>query len=129
MPCVTVLMLFEYSKTKNGTLGLEANTRGLFIFADLSKSQSSRELYEEISAGLITQMSWAFTVESDTVEQQDKKTYIRRIERIKKVFDVSAVSIPANADTEINARSFEAKQQELLRTRARLLKLKIFMEV
>ena len=61
-------------------------------------------------------MSWAFTIAD---EEYDKESRTRIIKRIKKVYDVSAVSIPANADTLINARSYfdgviEEEQQELL---------------
>ena len=48
-------------------------------------------------------MSWAFTVAEDSY---NKDTRTRTILKIKKVYDVSAVSIPANNDTEISARSF-----------------------
>lgn len=48
-------------------------------------------------------MSWAFTV-SD--EQYDKKTRTRTITGVKRIYDVSAVSIPANPNTDISARSF-----------------------
>lgn len=49
--------------------------------------------------------------------------------KIKKVYDVSAVSIPANNDTEISARAFasrsyERERQELLKRRAAILKIK-----
>lgn len=60
-------------------------------------------------------MSWAFTVAD---EEYDRKTKTRTITRIKKIYDVSAVSIPANDGTEISARSFldgviEREKQEL----------------
>lgn len=47
-------------------------------------------------------MSWAFTVAE---ESYDRETHTRTILKIKKVYDVSAVSIPANNDTEISARA------------------------
>ena len=52
-----------------------------------------------------------------------------RRSQIKKVYDVSAVSIPANNDTEISARAFasrsyERERQELLKRRAAILKIK-----
>ena len=76
-------------------------------------------------------MSWAFTVAE---EEYDKETRTRIIKRIKKVYDVSAVSIPANDGTIISARSFingviEKEQQELLERRKRKIKLLIDMGV
>lgn len=119
------------ARLSNGTLGIEPTEKGLFIYADLSKSQEARELYEEIKNGLVTKMSWSFTVAD---EEYDKETRTRIIKRIKKVYDVSAVSIPANDGTIISARSFingviEKEQQELLERRKRKIKLLIDMGV
>ena len=62
-------------------------------------------------------------------ESYDRETHTRTILKIKKVYDVSAVSIPANNDTEISARAFasrsyERERQELLKRRAAILKIK-----
>ena len=131
-----VIMQYDHqgkvlARISNGTLGLEPNEKGLFIYADLSKSQAAKELYEEIKNGLITKMSWAFTVAED---EYDRETRTRTIKRIKKVYDVSAVSIPANNDTEISARSWldgaiEAEKREALERKKRIIKLLIDMEV
>lgn len=131
-----VIMQYDHqgkvlARLSNGTLGIEPTEKGLFIYADLSKSQEARELYEEIKNGLVTKMSWAFTVAD---EEYDKETRTRIIKRIKKVYDVSAVSIPANDGTIISARSFingliEKEQQELLERRKRKIKLLIDMGV
>ncbi|MFQ9555815.1 MAG: HK97 family phage prohead protease [Oscillospiraceae bacterium] len=59
-------------------------------------------MFEEIKNGLVTKMSWAFRVSEDSY---DRDTRTRTILKIAKVYDVSAVSIPANADTDISARS------------------------
>lgn len=94
-----------YARQSNGTLEVSTDDHGLRIRADLSKSAGARELYEEIRAGLINQMSFAFTVEPGG-DHYEKETRTRVIDRVKKVFDVSAVSIPANPGTEISARSY-----------------------
>jgi HK97 family phage prohead protease len=134
-----VIMQYDHSgkvlaRLRNGTLGIEADEKGLFMFADLSKSAAAKELYEEIAAGLIDRMSWAFTIAESSFERLDDVTRLFVIKRIKKVYDVSAVSIPANDGTEISARSlaersFLQEQQERLGRQARLLKLKIKLEV
>lgn len=118
------------ARQTNKTLGIEADDSGLFTFADLSKSRAAQELYEEISNGLITKMSWAFRVAEDAY---NKDTRTRTILKIKKVYDVSAVSYPANADTEISARSYfdgviEAEKREALARQAQLLLLKLKLE-
>jgi HK97 family phage prohead protease len=119
-----------FARQSNKTLGLEPVTEGLFIFADLSKSTAAKEMYEEINNGLVTKMSWAFVVKED---KYDRDTRTRTITKVKKVYDVSAVSIPANGDTEISARSYfdgviEVEKREALELRKRKLKLLIEME-
>lgn len=135
-----VIMQFDhegrvYARQSNGTLLIEPDAHGIFIAADLSRTAGAKELHSDIAAGMITKMSWAFTIAKggDEIEQQDEKTYLRRIRRIKKVYDVSAVSLPANNDTEIAARSFakgitSQREQEQLTKRAALLKLKTMLQ-
>ena len=90
------------ARQSNQTLGIEPDAHGLFVYADLSKSRAAQELYDEIKSGLVTKMSWGFTVREESF---DKDTLTWTIHKINRVYDVSAVSIPANADTEIAARS------------------------
>ena len=115
-----------FARQSNGSLILIPDHKGLLIAADLGRTDLARGLYQDIQQGMITKMSWAFTVKTDSY---DRATHTRTILEIKKVYDVSAVSIPANGDTEISARSFahrsyEAERQERLLQRARLLKIR-----
>lgn len=115
-----------FARQSNGSLILMPDNKGLLIAADLGRTDLARGLYQDIQAGMITKMSWAFTVKTDSY---DRATHTRTILEIKKVYDVSAVSIPANGGTEISARSFahrsyEAERQERLLQRARLLKIR-----
>lgn len=105
-----------YARKKNGSLDISTDSHGLKIRADLSGSAGGRELYEDIRSGLIDQMSFAFTVREDAY---DKETHTRSVLSIAKVFDVSAVSIPANDQTSISCRSYfdgviEAERAERL---------------
>ena len=88
-------------------------------------------MYEEIRNGLITKMSWAFTIAE---ESYDRQTHTRTIEKIKKVYDVSAVSIPANGDTDIAARAWvdgviDAERREALARKRQKIKLLLEVEV
>lgn len=91
-------------------------------------------MYEDIAAGLVTKMSWAFKVRED---YYDRATHTRRIMRIKKVYDLSAVSFPANPSTDISARSWldgviEAEKAERLAAQAaerRKQRLRVYLEV
>ena len=119
---------------KSNTLLIEPQERGLFIAADLSKTEQARSMHEDIAAGLITKMSWAFVVQEDSY---DRETHTRRILKIKKVYDVSAVSFPANPSTDISARSWidgviEAEKAERLAAQAaerEKKKIRILLEV
>jgi len=123
-----------FARKSNGTLNIGTDEHGLWIDADLSKTEGSRALYEDIRNGMITQMSFAFTVSEDHYE---KETRTRVIDKIKKVFDVSAVSIPANPTTEISARSYfdgviEEERKEFAKAEARerqKQKIRILTEV
>lgn len=88
-----------FARTKNNTLELSIDDHGLFTKTDLSKTASARAMYEEIEAGMYYQMSFAFTVEED---EYDPNEHLRYIKRIKKMYDVSAVSFPANPGTDIS---------------------------
>lgn len=108
-----VIMQFDhqgrvFARTRNQTLALRSDEHGLFIDADLGGTEIGRELYEEIKGGYIDRMSFGFTVRGD--EWSDRmedgvEIRTRRITDIGKLYDVSAVSIPANDSTSISVRS------------------------
>lgn len=107
------------ARLRNKSLELIRDAHGLLIRARLNGSQAARDAYEAIKSGLIDRMSWGFTVPNDGWEW-DRSTRTATVTRILKVYDVSAVSFPANEGTEIHARSYldgviEEEKQELLR--------------
>ena len=117
------------ARQSNGSLIVEADSVGLFTAADLGRTEAARNLYEEISTGMITKMSWGFIL-GDYHYDRDTRTIVHK--SVKKIFDVSAVSIPANNNTEINARSWAdgvidlaARSEAALDERRRRLRLKI----
>lgn len=121
----------KMARSKPPSLLIEPQESGLFIAANLGLTEEARKLYSTINEGLIYKMSWAFRVSEDAY---NKETRTRTILKIKKVYDVSAVSYPANADTDISARSYfdgviEREQQERLERRKQILKIKLMMEV
>ena len=98
-----------FARTRNNTLSLSSDEHGLLIEADLGGTEIGRQLYDEIDGGYTDRMSFGFTVDADEVSEEREKgkqtIYLRTITRIGKLYDVSAVSIPANDGTEISARS------------------------
>jgi HK97 family phage prohead protease len=97
-----------FARTRNDTLQITPDEKGLFIRADLSGTEEGRKLYEEIKGGYTDRMSFGFTVAEDRTDKtaDEPRTYLRTITKIGRLFDVSAVSIPANDFTEISARSY-----------------------
>ena len=123
-----------YARSSAGTVKVWADEHGLAQRTDLSKTQRARELFADIEAGNYPQMSFAFTVAD---EHYDKATHTRVIERIAKVFDVSAVSFPANPTTELSVATrdyfngvIEAEKAERLEREAfELRKKKLMLEI
>lgn len=97
-----------FARIANGTLELEADDHGLKIRANLGGTEIGRQLFEEIQGGYTNKMSFGFTVTGDRKEETkdgDHITVLRTITKIGKLYDVSAVSLPANDATEISART------------------------
>lgn len=93
-----------FARLSNDTLKLTVDDHGLFVEAYLGGTSNGRNLYEEIKGGYINKMSFGFTVTDDDLAEADYG-YLRTIKAIGKLYDVSAVSIPANDYTEISARN------------------------
>ena len=98
-----------FARIANGTLEIEPDEHGLKIRANLGGTEIGRQLFEEIEGGYTNKMSFGFTVtgeERKTTKDADGHiTVLRTITKIGKLFDVSAVSLPANDATEISARA------------------------
>lgn len=126
-----------FARNKNGTLSLEVDSVGLKIRADLSGTEIGRQLYQEIKGGYTDKMSFGFVVAEDRLvymedRENEHETCTRTITKVSKLYDVSAVSIPANDMTSISARRFadgvigEIKAERLKRAdAARKIKLKL----
>ena len=98
-----------FARNKNNTLEVIPDEKGLFIRADLGGTELGRELYDEIRGGYTDKMSFGFTVNGDYEEREKLDDgfviYTRHIKSVGKLYDVSAVSIPANDGTSISVRN------------------------
>ena len=98
-----------FARITNGTLTVQPDERGLHIEADLGGTELGRQLYEEIRGGYTDKMSFGFTVSQDeelrTEAEDGRVDILRTIKGIAKLFDVSAVSLPANPSTSIGAET------------------------
>ena len=102
------------ARTRNKSLELKKDDKGLFIRAELIDTQSNKDIYKSIKAGLIDKMSFGFTVRGD---EYDYDTDTRTITDIDKLYDVSVVDLPFYDSTSVYARNendeFLAKREEL----------------
>ena len=124
-----------FARTRNSTLTLAVDGTGLLVRAELGGTEIGRELYHEIKGGYTDRMSFGFVVgEDEKAYTEDREsgliTCLRTIKKIKKLYDVSAVSIPANDMTSISARSlFDGAMEEITAWENKKKKLKLLLEV
>ncbi|MDO9592588.1 MAG: HK97 family phage prohead protease [Erysipelotrichaceae bacterium] len=107
----------------NSTMLLNVDERGLNMEAtlDIEHNTDARALVSAIKRNDITGMSFLFTVKEDSWENLNSDLPTRRIKRIGRVREVSAVNFPAYEETEIHARtndSLECERQALDNARA-----------
>lgn len=98
-----------FARISNNTLTVLPDEKGLFIEADLGGTELGRQLYEEIRGGYTNKMSFGFIVSDDeetrSTAEDGRVDILRTITGVSKLFDVSAVSIPANNATSISVRN------------------------
>lgn len=126
----------------NSTMFLEVVPEGMDIsvWLDTEKNADASALYSAIERGDITGMSFMFQADGDRWEDLDSEKPTRHITSIARVFEVSAVTFPAYAQTSITARglaeSLESGKASLESARAakrederRRRMIKLLMEV
>lgn len=116
-----------YARTSNGLIELSVDDIGLFNRIDLGQTDRAKDIYRDIEVGNYPKMSFAFSIAED---DYDSKTHTRTIKKIAKLYDVSAVSFPANPDTriDISTRDYfngviEMEKAERLREEERKAKM------
>ena len=131
-----IIMQYDHAgkvmaRTGNGSLIVEVDDTGLFTAADLGRTDAARELYEDIRTGMVTKMSWRFLL-GEYYYDAENRTIVHKT--VRKIYDVAPVSIPANDNTEINARAWvdgeiaqAARREAELDDRRRKLRLKLFI--
>lgn len=131
-----------FARKSNNTLSIATDDHGLKMEANLGGTTIGSQLYEEISGGYTTKMSFGFRVSEDKREvtedhENNITTVMRTITKISKLYDVSAVSLPANDATEISARSYcdgliaelKAERQRAENRNKQMQKIKILCEI
>ena len=101
--------ILPMARTRGGSLQFNIDDHGLKIRAKLPETSVNRDIYTLIREGVLSKMSFAFTVKS---EEYDYDTDTRKILEFDKIFDVSVVDVPAYETTEIYARNKEQYEEE-----------------
>lgn len=104
------------ARTRNNSLELKKDEKGLYMRATLIDTQSNKDIYKSIKSGLLDKMSFAFIVDKD---EYDYDTDTRKILSIEKLFDVSVVDMPFYDATSVYARGIEASDFEEKRQQLR----------
>ena len=100
--------VFILARTRNGSLVLNIDERGVFMHAELIDTTTNRDVYEMVRSQLLTEGSFAFTVEDWTETKDENGEVHRTIMAIGKLFDVAICPNGAYGDlTEIYARSYD----------------------
>ncbi len=145
-----VIFLYDHrgrvmARNRNNTLIVKPDNIGLFTRANLSSSDLGPGLYRDVQNGFVDRMSMQFTIDeyrTEEIRNDEEKTIklIRTITKVGKLYDVSAVGIPANDGTDISARSYadgvirelEAerlqRQEKEKRAKALMLSIDLSME-
>lgn len=117
------------ARTRNKSLELLVDNKGLKIRAKLIDTTQNRDIYKMIKAGLLDKMSFAFSVRK---QEWDYENDVRRITDISQLFDVSVVDVPAYEDTEIYARDkdgYEKEKNEYIEEKTEKEKLKLLLSL
>lgn len=101
----------------NSTMKLSTDFDGMsmdFVKLDVENNSDARALYSAVQRGDITGMSFMFSIDAQEWLDLESEHPTRRITKIGKVVEVSAVTFPAYDSTEISARSKEALESARL---------------
>ena len=100
------------ARTRNGSLTLSVDDKGLKIRAKLLDTQDAKDMYKRVQEGLIDKMSFAFTTKEQEWDD-GTEPYTRIIKRFERIWDVSVVDIPAYDGTSVYARSLELAEADI----------------
>ena len=90
------------ARTKNGTMRLYEDERGLYFEAELANTQEARDLYTLVSRGDVDQMSFAFRVIRQNWSKDRSERMLTEVSLADG--DVSIVTYPAYPATSVEAR-------------------------
>lgn len=101
------------ASTKNDTLQLREDDKGLYMEARVINTSAGRDWYEMISSGLITNMSFGFKSIEDEWRSVGENLFERTINNLE-LFEVSAVRNPAYAQSSISNRGMNTSDEDIV---------------
>jgi len=97
--------------TKNNTLRLEEDTRGLKFEIDLPDTQWGRDAAVSVSRGDVDGMSFAFNVKKQEWDESDIKNVVRTLVDVD-LHEISPTAFPAYPQTKVTARSVKEDYED-----------------
>lgn len=92
-------------RTKNGTLTLEEDNKGLKIEITPPETSYARDLMNLIKRGDVDQMSFQWITEKDEWDSSDLNNVTRTLIKARNLYDISPVTFPAYPQTKAAVRS------------------------
>lgn len=117
------------ARTRNKSLELTVDSKGLKIRAKLIDTTQNRDIYKMIKARLLDKMSFAFSVRKQEWDYEDD---VRRITEIAQLFDVSVVDVPAYDTTDIYARGkddYTREKEQYIKEKLERQKLNLLLSL
>jgi HK97 family phage prohead protease len=102
---------YVLGRSKNGSLQLKADDKGLFATIKLPNTQYAEDLFELVSRGDIDQASFGFNIIDEDLEELANGGYRWRINEID-LHEISVVTFPAYENTTVQAREKQVQQIE-----------------
>jgi HK97 family phage prohead protease/HK97 family phage major capsid protein len=96
-------------RTKNGTLELSQDERGLKYRVKLGGQQYAKDFYESVKRGDISQSSFAFTIDK---QSWNEERTVRSVDKVRQLLDVSPVTYPAYAAATVQARDLQPEVEQ-----------------
>lgn len=93
------------ARTTASTLRLSKDSVGLVMDADLPDTSLARDVRELTRLGVLSKMSFGFTVAEDAWSRRKDGGQLRSVEEVGRLYDVSVVTFPAYAGTDVALRS------------------------
>ena len=100
---------YVLGRSKNGSLEVKADEKGLYGLIRLPNTQYAEDLYELVKRGDIDQCSFGFNILDEDLEELADGGYRWRIRDID-LHEISVVTFPQYENTTVQARSKQIEQ-------------------